>query len=110
MAWHGDRVPPQVLGLRHGRGMEPQDALGHTGTQYVLARPGERYVVYASNSRGRLGLRDMTAGKHTLLWLDCVSGATVFQESVSVSEGSQTWPKPAAIGNEMAVYLRRVSP
>jgi CubicO group peptidase (beta-lactamase class C family) len=91
------------------QGLEPHDELGHAGTQYVLAQPGERYVLYASNTRGPLGLARMDAGTYALLWFDCARGVMVSQESVVVSAGSQTWPKPAGIGNQMAVYIQRVS-
>ncbi len=90
-------------------GMEPHDELAYGATRYVLARPGERYVAYTPNVRGRIGLREMAAGKYSFEWFDCVRGTVVSQPSVDVAAGNQSWPKPAEIGTEIAVYIRRLS-
>ena len=53
------------------------------------------------------GLKAMKQGKYKLHWLDCVTGKQVLQSQVTVAEGDQTWSKPAGIGDEVAVYIRR---
>ncbi len=88
--------------------MEPRDELAHAGTQYVLAGPGESYVIYASKPQAQVGLKGMTAGTYSFRWLDCASGRTVVQELVRVLAGDGTWARPEGIGDEVAVYLRRV--
>jgi hypothetical protein len=87
--------------------MSPHDALKHGGTKYVLARPGESYIAYASALSGDIGLQDMTAGIYTFTWFDVIDGTTVVQNNVSVAAGDRTWRKPASIGNELAVYITR---
>ncbi|MBP7053056.1 MAG: serine hydrolase [Phycisphaerae bacterium] len=88
--------------------MEPHDELAHAGTQYVLAGPGGSYMIYASKPQAQVGLKGMTAGTYSFRWLDCASGRTVLQESVYVPAGDGTWARPEGIGDEVAVYLRRV--
>lgn len=88
--------------------MEPHDELACAGTQYVLAEPGKSYVAYTSKPGTQVGLKDMPAGRYSFRWLDCASGRTVVQESVRVPDGNPVWTRPDAIGDEVAVYLRRV--
>ncbi|MFQ5468224.1 MAG: hypothetical protein ACE5DS_08825, partial [Kiloniellaceae bacterium] len=57
--------------------MAPHDELAAADTQYVLAKPGESYIAYASDRSANIGLRDMTAGAYDLTWFDPVTGATV---------------------------------
>jgi len=92
------------------RGMEPHDELAFGGSRYVLARPGERYVAYTADGQARIGLKDMRAGKYRFSWFDCMTGQEILQKSVDVARGSQAWPRPAGIGDEAAVYIRRISP
>jgi len=71
-----------------------------------LARPGHSYIAYASNLKGRIGLRNMTAGTYALRWFDCATGKSITQQE-RVGAGNQTWPTPPGIGPELALYLRR---
>ena len=106
--------------------MSPHDELKYAGTEYVLARPGHSYIAYASNLRGRIGLRNMTAGTYTLWWFDCATGKSITQQqrvgagnrsrmrrfptsakTGMFSLGNRSWPTPTGIGPELAVYLRR---
>jgi len=89
--------------------MAPHDELKHGGTEYVLANPGDSYVAYASALSGNLGLKSMTAGTYTLTWFDCVDGDTITQTNVSVAAGDRTWSKPASIGGELALYVKKTS-
>ena len=90
------------------QGMAPRDELAHAGTDYVLAKPGDRYVAYAADAAGQIGLKDMTAGRYRFDWCDCASGKRVLQTSVTVAEGDSAWKAPAGFGREVAVYLRRL--
>ena len=86
--------------------MSPHDELKYAGTEYVLARPGHSYIAYASNLKGKVGLRNMTAGTYMLRWFDCATGKSVTQQK-RVGAGNQTWPAPPGIRPELALYLRR---
>lgn len=86
--------------------MSPHDELKYTQTEYVLARPGHSYIAYASNLKGKVGLRNMTAGTYMLRWFDCATGKSVTQQK-RVGAGNQTWPASPGIGPELALYLRR---
>ena len=89
-------------------GMAPHDELAHAGTNYVLAKPGDRYVAYASDAAGQIGLKGMTAGRYRFDWCDCAGGKRVLQTSVTVAEGDLVWKAPAGFGREVAVYISRV--
>ena len=74
----------------------------------MLAQPGSSYIAYAPELRGKIGLKDMRAGKYEFRWLDCVTGKEVTQTKVSVGAGDQSWSKPSGIGSELAIYIRRI--
>jgi len=86
-------------------GMEPHDELAYAGTQYVLAKPGERYVAYAS-AGNQISITGVTPGNYAFHWFDCVTGNVVTQEKVQVVPRGRPWAKPAGIGPEVAVYIR----
>ncbi|MBW8042242.1 MAG: DUF4038 domain-containing protein [Planctomycetes bacterium] len=88
--------------------MSPHDELRYGGTKYVLALPGTSYIAYTPNLRGKIGLRGMSAGNYEFRWFDCATGQRVLQTKVTVAAGDKTWSKPAGIGNELAVYIRRI--
>lgn len=88
-------------------GMVPHDELKYGGTEYVLAKPGDSYIAYTSTLSGDIGLKSMTAGTYKFRWFDCVNGKSITQMDVKVTAGDQTWSKPAGIGNELAVYIKR---
>ncbi|MHC4424526.1 MAG: DUF5060 domain-containing protein [Planctomycetota bacterium] len=97
------------------RDMEPHDELAYAGTEYVLAKPGERYVAYTSRARGkigllggRIGLRNMKAGKYHFGWFDCRVGEWWPESPVDVGEGDHIWRTPIRSGKEVAVYINRI--
>ena len=87
--------------------MAPHDELRCGDTECVLAKPGESYIAYASKGTGRIGLKGMTAGTYTFRWFDPITGRSVVQNDVQVKGGDQTWSRPAGVGHEVAVYIRR---
>ena len=89
--------------------MAPHDELAGGGTEYVLARPGDSYIAYASDLSGEIGLKEMTAGTYGFRWLDCATGRELVQREVDVEAGDRTWERPEGIGGEVAVYVRRVA-
>jgi hypothetical protein len=87
--------------------MAPHDELVCAGTEYVLAAPGESYIAYASALAGEMGLKRLTSGVYDVRWFDCRTGTTVEQVDVEVPGGDLSLPKPAGLGEELAVYVRR---
>jgi hypothetical protein len=87
--------------------MSPHDELRYGSTKYVLAQPGSSYIAYAPELSGEIGLKGMKPGTYKLAWFDCGTGKGVLQ-SQTVAGGDQTWSKPAGIGNEVAVYIKRI--
>jgi CubicO group peptidase (beta-lactamase class C family) len=88
--------------------MSPHDELSFGGTKYVLAQPGRSYITYAPELQGKIGLKNIKAGLYKFSWFDCVTGKEITQEEVKVTGGDQSWDKPRGIGNELAVYIRRI--
>jgi hypothetical protein len=89
--------------------MIPNDALAAgSSSQWVMAKTGNSYIIYTQNYTGSVGLSSMTAGIYDFTWLDSVNGTKVIQNNISVGNGIQTWSKPGSIGNELAVYIKRV--
>ena len=86
--------------------MSPHDELAFAATKYVLARPGKSYVAYSPNSDGKVGLRNIKAGRYDFRWFDCATGKEVAQRGLKVNGSNQSWPTPNGIGSETAVYIR----
>ena len=87
--------------------MKPQDDLAAGSAKWILANPGNSYIVYTYDCSGPMGIKGMTAGKYNLMWFDPVDGDVVTQSGVSVSSGDVTWAKPDSIGSEVALYIKR---
>jgi len=50
----------------------------------------------------------MQAGVYKFCWFDCATDGEVTKENVTVTGGDRSWEKPDGIGNELAVYIKRV--
>lgn len=87
--------------------MTPSDNLKAGSTQYVLAKPGDSYILYTAAYSSNVGLTSMTSGTYNFRWLDTVTGTVVEQNNVSVGSGTQTWTKPSGFGNELALYITK---
>ncbi len=88
----------------------PHDELAEGATDYVLARPGSCYILYA-NGPGPLGVRDLPAGVYDLLWFDPVDGSQEKRTGVELEGGVEFFSRPATLGAEAALYLvRRTGP
>ena len=66
--------------------MAPHDELKHGETRYVLGDPGRSYIAYADHLAGKLGVKDLPAGRGEVTWLDCRSGRTA-EEHHSLPRG-----------------------
>jgi hypothetical protein len=56
-----------------------------------------------------MGIKAMKAGTYELKWFDTVTGKMVTQTGLSISSPDVTWQKPDSFGNEIALYVKRVS-
>ena len=87
--------------------MAPHDELAFHGAEFLLAQPGRSYIAYAWNLFGKIGVRDMTAGRYGFRWLDLATGRAVTETDVDVGGGDEAWVRPPGIGREMVVYIWR---
>jgi hypothetical protein len=87
--------------------MKPRDDLAAGSAKWLLANPGHSYIAYTYDYSGSMGVKGITAGRYDLMWFDTVDGDIVAQMGVSVRSGDVTWPKPDAMGDEIALYIKR---
>jgi hypothetical protein len=87
--------------------LRPADHLAAGSTKWVLADPGRSYIAYTYDCSSPMGIRDLPAGAYDLTWFDTVSGRSESQTKVRVEGSEATWDKPRALGNEIALHLRR---
>jgi hypothetical protein len=87
--------------------MSPKSELKSGSTLYVLANEPNSYIAYSHDASQNMGIRNMRTGTYLLRWFDTVRGDTV-EQKVTVSAGDQSWPKPAKIGAEAALYVKRI--
>lgn len=86
--------------------MAPRDDLAHAGTRWVLADPGDGYILYAYDGPERLGVKRVPPGLYKVRWFDPVTGVTIEDGERQVS-GDAVVEKPDRIGEEVLVYLYR---
>jgi hypothetical protein len=78
------------------------------GTKYMLANQSAGlYILYGDINTTRLGVRNAPAGTYALKWFDPVNGVTVEQTGAVAAGGLASFDKPANIGPEAALYLRK---
>jgi len=87
--------------------MSPHDYLKHADTDYVLAKPGDCYIAYASGITTSLGIRNLNKGEYKLKWFGCIDGDIDTQTVNIDSPGNYSWNKPSGIGDEVAVYIKK---
>lgn len=87
--------------------MKPNDELAAGSSRWVLANPGKSYIAYSHDCKGPMGVKGMTAGTYDLMWFDATNGKTIKQADVAASAGEAGWLKPAGLGKEIALYIRR---
>jgi hypothetical protein len=87
--------------------MESRDDLAAGSTRWVLANPGNSYIAYTYDDSGPMGIKDLAAGTYDLLWFDTINGKQVEQKGISIPAGNLLLSKPDAIGNEVALYVKR---
>jgi hypothetical protein len=82
----------------------PDDSLARVETDYVLAAPGDVYIVYGVSVDSSLGIH-VQAGQYRIKSFDPIDGDWVDQGSKTLTAGDQTFSKPDNIGTEAAFYL-----
>ncbi len=87
--------------------MAPAPELRFGGSLYVLANAPDSYIAYSNKASAKLGVRNLAAGTYLLRWFDTTNGRTV-EQAATVSAGDAAWEKPADIGEEAALYVRRL--
>jgi hypothetical protein len=103
---HDGRIRTFMEGTDFHR-MAPRSDLKHGSTLYVLASDAGSCIAYSHDAAQDMGLRNLQAGTYLLRWLDSVDGDTV-EQVVAVPAGDQAWPRPAGIGPETALYVKRL--
>ncbi|MCU0916484.1 MAG: hypothetical protein MUC88_18250 [Planctomycetes bacterium] len=89
--------------------MVPRSELKHGSTRYVLANDAGSYIAYTNDATQDMGIGNLPAGTYLLRWFDTVDGDTV-EQMVALTAGDQAWPRPASIGPEAALYVKRCLP
>ncbi|MEX1238819.1 MAG: serine hydrolase [Cyclobacteriaceae bacterium] len=87
--------------------MSPHDALAFGETNYILSNEGYDYILYASEVKENLGLKDLTQGTYSFTWMDCVDGKRKVTKDMNLTKGDHTWKKPSGFGNEVVLYIQR---
>jgi hypothetical protein len=77
--------------------------LARGNTDYVLASPGNVYIVYGDAGTS-LGV-NVVAGTYYVEWFDPIDGDWVYSGTQVLTAGDQTITKPGSIGDEAVLYL-----
>ena len=93
--------------LRYFNKMQPRNDLKYSDANWVLANPGNSYIVYSYDCGWGVGLKQMQEGKYNLLWMDTVTGKTVSESDILVKWGTINFKKPKELGEEVVVYIRK---
>jgi hypothetical protein len=107
----GDPEDFLYRGRRAGDGTRDGDQV--TLIRKLIRHGGNCIYMQIIRSHGGDGQRDHNPfvdsdpRKDGFLWLDCTTGRRVERSGVKVTAGNQTWPRPAGIGRELAVWVRR---
>ena len=88
--------------------MAPHDELAGDDRLFVLANPGDAYIVYGDETSNSIGLSDMRGGYYSFAWFDIVKGEFVNRETIRVKDGKGSWSRPSIIDGEFAVYIKRI--
>jgi len=87
--------------------MWPKSELKYGSTRYVLASDTASFIAYTDDATEEMGLRHVPAGTYLLRWFDTRNG-NIVEQVRAIPAGDQTWPRPARIGPETALYLKHL--
>ncbi len=72
----------------------------------MLANPGRSYIAYADNLTGKLGVKELPAGRCEVTWLDCKTGKTMTERQQLARSGDHAFSKPDQVGQEGVCWIR----
>lgn len=79
------------------------------GTKYMLVNDAAgQYILYADAAATKLGLKGAPSASYELKWYDPATGAEVTTSGTVDGIGNGSFTKPAGIGNEVAVFVRKL--
>ena len=87
--------------------MKPIDSLATEDTDYLLENEPHDYILYGSNTDKNLGIKRITKGTYSLLWMDCVSGKNKYIEQEKITHKDNDFIIPEGFGKEVALYIHR---
>jgi hypothetical protein len=86
--------------------MTPRSEL--SSTQYCLADPGREYVIYRPKEHERAFQVKLKPGRHTVQWIDPVTGKTTAGEGIRTEGGRHEFRSPTDGGT--VLHLKRREP
>ncbi len=99
----------EFLGTASRTGLVPRDDLASSASTWVLADPGETYVLYdRSDESDSLGLRSIPRGVYRLDWFDPETGVYVLDSTWVGVEGLASWEIPEPFRPEVALRVSRM--
>lgn len=86
-------------------GTAPHDEMAYGATEYVLAKPGQSYLIYISKP-GKMGVKNLPAGNYQLRWYNPATGVWT-KTTLSARAGSLLLARPRGMGGEAVLVLER---
>jgi hypothetical protein len=87
--------------------LSPHDELTAGDSDYILAEPDNRYLIYAVGDVSDIGLRVEAAGHYEMRWFDPMHGEEILEKSGFIQPGTIMWPKPESFADEVVLFLER---
>ena len=83
----------------------PRDELAWGSTEFVLANPGESYILYSSQASSDLGI-NIKRGFYNLYWFDPATGESRLEVRKAIG-GRKILENPGLAGDELVVWIYR---
>jgi hypothetical protein len=87
--------------------MIPRNDLAVSEATWVLANPGQSYIVYSYDCQGAVDLQQIPAGTYSVKWMDSDTGEMVELMRQNMEGGDEKLNKPPTLGKEVAIYLNK---
>ncbi|MDB4583624.1 Ig-like domain-containing protein [Draconibacterium sp.] len=108
VSWHSDcRILQTFFESTNYNRMVPADSLAEDESDYVFANENYDYILYGSDSKNNLGLKRISNGIYSLLWLDCVWGKNKYIRNKKITNTDNIFEIPKGFGKEVALYIQR---
>ncbi|MEM7247959.1 MAG: thrombospondin type 3 repeat-containing protein [Acidobacteriota bacterium] len=101
------RIQQQFFEATDFHTMAPRDDLALDSMQFVLANEGTSYIGYAEDvvEGELLGIAGLPAGLHDIWWYDVYTGDNLWDRTLNLLGGDQSFPVPAGLGTTVALWL-----